>query len=55
MISFDQPDANWHARISFAKSALRIITGLFLIFGNLLGAGIFLILAEILGIAEELV
>ena len=55
MISFDQPDANWHARISFVKSALRIITGLFLISGNLLGAGIILIFAEILGIAEELV
>ena len=56
MISFDQPDANWHARISFIKSIIRIIAGIFLIWPqSLILAGIFLIIAEILGIAEELV
>ena len=45
---------NWHFRISLAKSFLRIIAGGVLC-GGLLGmAGILLILAEVLGIAEEL-
>jgi hypothetical protein len=55
---FDEniPDPIWHRNISFAKSALRIIAGLFLVIsGSLMGAGIFLILAEILGIFEEIV
>lgn len=56
MIKFDQPDANWHARISFLKSAIRIAAGISLIWPqSLVLAGIFLIIAEILGIAEELV
>jgi hypothetical protein len=37
------------------KSALRIIAGVFLIDGNLLVAGSLLILAEGLGIVEEMV
>jgi hypothetical protein len=50
------PDPIWHRNISFVKSALRIIAGLFLcLSGSMLGAGIFLILAEILGIVEEMV
>lgn len=55
MFKFDQPDPAWHARISFAKSALRIVAGINLIYGNLFGAGVLLILAEVLGIVEELV
>lgn len=56
MIKFDQPDANWHARISFLKSAIRIAAGISLIWPqNLILAGVFLIIAEVLGIAEELV
>ena len=56
MISFDQPDANWHARISFIKSIIRIFAGISLIWPqSLILAGILLIVAEILGIAEELV
>lgn len=55
MFKFDQPDPAWHARISFAKSALRVLAGLYLIYGNLIGAGVLLILAEILGVVEELV
>jgi len=49
------PDPRWHRNISFVKSALRIIAGTSLIFGNLLLTGIFLILAEILGVVEEIV
>jgi len=44
-----------HFYVSLAKSGLRIIAGVFLIDGNLLVAGLLLILAEGLGIIEELV
>ena len=44
-----------HFYVSLVKSALRIIAGVFLIDGNLLVAGSLLILAEGLGIIEELV
>jgi hypothetical protein len=44
-----------HFYVSFVKSGLRIIAGVFLIDGNLLVAGSLLILAEGLGIVEELV
>jgi hypothetical protein len=54
-----QPDPYLHQKISFAKSALRIIAGSMLWFANISLvvslAGIFLILAELLGIIEELV
>jgi len=49
------PDATKHKYISFAKSALRIIAGVVLFTGDFATAGVFLILAEILGIAEEVV
>lgn len=49
------PDPLWHRNISFVKSGFRIVAGLFLINGSLLGGGVFLILAEVLGIVEELV
>jgi hypothetical protein len=50
------PDPIWHKRISFVKSAVRIAAGISLIWPqSLILAGIFLIAAEILGIAEELV
>ena len=56
LLTFNQPDANWHARISFTKSIIRIVAGISLIWPqSLILAGIFLIIAEILGIAEELV
>ena len=51
----EQPDAELHQHISFAKSALRIIAGGNLIVGNFVMAGALFIGAEILGIAEELV
>jgi hypothetical protein len=44
-----------HFYVSLAKSAIRIIAGGCLITGNLLMAGVCFIMAEILGIVEELV
>lgn len=50
------PDPKWHRNISFIKSVLRIVAGLFLILSqSIFGAGVFLIAAEILGIVEEIV
>ena len=44
-----------HFYVSLAKSALRVIAGGNLVIGNLFWAGTFLILAEVLGVVEELV
>jgi hypothetical protein len=44
-----------HFYVSLVKSAIRIVAGGCLITGNFLMAGICLILAEVLGIVEELV
>jgi hypothetical protein len=44
-----------HFFVSLAKSAIRILAGVSLIYGSLLIAGGLLIVAEILGIVEELV
>ena len=44
-----------HFYVSLVKSAIRIVAGGCLITGNLLMAGVCLILAEVLGIVEELV
>lgn len=44
-----------HFRVSMAKSALRIVAGVFLMYGFLVAAGAILIAAEMLGIVEELV
>lgn len=50
------PDPRLHQQISFVKSALRIAAGIALVWPeNLMLAGVFLIVAELLGIAEELV
>ena len=43
-----------HFYISLVKSAVRIIAGVFLVMGNVVLAGFFLIAAEGLGILEEL-
>lgn len=51
----NHPDPKKHQYISFAKSAIRIIAGISLINGNLFSAGLGLILAEVLGVLEELV
>ena len=44
-----------HFYVSLVKSIIRIVAGGCLITGNLLMAGVCLIMAEILGIVEELV
>jgi hypothetical protein len=44
---------NWHFRISLFKSCLRIVAGVATIKGEFVVAGTLLILAEVLGIAEE--
>jgi len=44
-----------HFYVSLVKSAIRIVAGGCLITGNLLMAGVCFILAEVLGIVEELV
>lgn len=49
------PDPKWHFRISLIKSGLRIGAGLQLIKGNLVPAGVLLIVAEILGVLEEII
>lgn len=50
------PDPLLHRNISFVKSALRIAAGISLVWPqNVVLAGVFLIVAEVLGIVEELV
>jgi len=44
-----------HFYVSLVKSAIRIVAGACLIGGNFLMAGYCLIIAEMLGIVEELV
>jgi hypothetical protein len=44
-----------HFYVSLVKSAIRIVAGVCLIQGNLLMAGVCFIMAEVLGIVEELV
>lgn len=46
--------SKWHFRISIIKSGFRIGAAFRLIQGDLLGAGVLFIIAEALGIAEEL-
>lgn len=45
---------NWHFYISLIKSGFRFGAGFALIFGKLPAAGALFILAEVLGILEEL-
>ena len=49
------PDAKKHKYVSFVKSALRIVAFGFLAYYDVQYAACLLILAEVLGIAEELV
>jgi len=49
------PDARKHLYVSLGKSAIRIVAGGCLVTGNLLMAGVCFILAEVLGIIEEVV
>lgn len=52
---YRHPDPIKHKYISFAKSGIRIAAGVALCYGMFFYAGALLILAEILGIAEEVV
>jgi hypothetical protein len=45
---------NWHFQISIAKSVLRLGAGGALIQNYFIAAGVLFILAEVLGIVEEL-
>ena len=49
------PDPKLHLQISLIKSVIRILAGGFLVYGMLVPAGIALIVAELLGVGEELV
>jgi hypothetical protein len=49
------PDPKLHRNISIIKSILRIIAGTALCFGGYFICGVFLVVAELLGIVEELV
>jgi hypothetical protein len=49
-----QPNPKVHFYISLVKSALRILAGAAFIYGCLLGGGVLLIAAEVLGILEEI-
>ena len=51
----NQPDPKLHQIISFFKSAVRIVAGLFLILNNYIAAGALFIIAEVLGVLEETV
>ncbi len=50
----DLPDAYWHQRISFIKSAIRLAGYGLLLYSVPIAVGV-LILSEIIGIVEELV
>jgi len=50
-----QPDPRRHLQLSLIKSVFRILAGASLIFGSMISCGAFLIVAEIIGILEELV
>jgi hypothetical protein len=49
------PDPKWHRNISFVKSGFRILAGAALCFNAYISAGVLLILAEVLGVVEEIV
>ena len=50
----DLPDAYWHQRISFIKSAIRLAGYGLLLYSVPIAVGV-LILSELIGIIEELV
>jgi hypothetical protein len=49
------PDAKKHKYVSFAKSALRIIACGFLAYYEIQSAAVLFAVAELLGVAEEIV
>lgn len=53
MYKFETP-ISCHLILSLIKSSVRIVAGITLCSGHMIPAGILLIVAELLGIAEEL-
>jgi hypothetical protein len=51
---YREDEDTYHFRVSVLKSALRILAGVSLIAGSIAFAGVLLIIAEVLGIVEEL-
>lgn len=51
----NQPDPKKHLQISLVKSGCRILAAGGLVTGSLVFAGVLFIIAEVLGIVEELV
>ena len=51
----NHPNAEKHLKLSIVKSIFRIIGGTFLMCNMTIVCGLFLVLAELIGIAEELV
>lgn len=47
--------SKWHFRISIIKSGMRFAAAFRLMQGDFFGAGVFFIIAEALGILEEIV
>ena len=54
-IRMKHPDPKLHLQLSIVKSGIRILAGGALVFGSIWYAGVGLIVAELIGIAEELV
>jgi hypothetical protein len=50
----NNPDPKMHFYISLVKSFLRLNAGACLMFSNLYMAGLLLIVAEVLGVLEEI-
>lgn len=55
ILKSDNPSPVGHRVVSFAKSGLRILAGIFLCASMFMSAGVLFILAELLGILEEIV
>lgn len=55
MLKAKQPDPTLHRNISFVKSLLRIAAGVALTSMSFWWAGFLLVIAEVVGVIEELV
>ena len=49
------PDPKLHLQLSLVKSGIRILAGIALVMGDFAWAGLGLVAAELIGVAEELV
>lgn len=49
------PNPEWHFRLSILKSLLRIFAGMALVKGSIQACGVLLVIAELVGVAEEIV